>query len=237
VEFRTRRSEVHNATSIVQNAKLVVDASGRHSKAAKWLAALALSTPSETVVTNQPYTVSSALCAMPADFAEDWKQLTLIPATLDLGISVNLQAIEGRRWIIFVTTSGATRPPTDRQAFLALLGEVEQPLLRQYLSNLQLLSPISGTGHTNNRWRHYEALRDQPDNFVALGDAVAVLHPGYGAGMAIAAKEALALADCLQEQRSTEPSGEACGFARRFQQRIASIIADQWAIETAEGNG
>lgn len=238
VELRQRGSHSVGPTSTVQlSPALIVDASGRHSKASRWLAAIDFPTPDETMVINRPYRVSSCLCTIPANFADGWKQLTLIPETIEQGWTISVQQIEDGKWIIGLTTSGAERLPTQRAEFLHFLRGVSHPLLAPYFANIELCSPVAGGGHTANLLRHYDQLSRQPDNFIVLGDAMCSFHPGYGAGMQIAAQECLALADCLEEQRTADPASEAHGFARRFQQRIASIIASQWAIETAEGHG
>lgn len=63
-------------------ADLVVDASGRTSRAAQWLADLGHAPPEETIV-NAFAGYASRLYRHPADFAADWKYLYIRPSAPD----------------------------------------------------------------------------------------------------------------------------------------------------------
>ena len=143
-----------------------------------------------------------------------------------------MHQIEGGRWLVSITMNGNERPPTERAEFVACLQSLEHPLLSPLLAQMQWLTTVTGGGHATNRLRHYDQLACQPGNFIVLGDAVCVFHPGYGQGMKIAAQECLILNECLQAQR--DPNGNFTGFAHYFQRQITPIIAEQWALETAE---
>ena len=77
--------------------------------------------------------------------------------------------------------------------------------------------------------RHFEEATRQPENFIALGDSVCAFNPVYGQGMTIAAMGAMALDECLHEQKGARET-----FAKRFQQRLAKVNAAPWMLATSE---
>jgi 2-polyprenyl-6-methoxyphenol hydroxylase-like FAD-dependent oxidoreductase len=85
------------------------------------------------------------------------------------------------------------------------------------------LSPIIAYRATENRGRHDENLAQWPDDLVVLGDAACTFNPVHGQGMTVAALAALALQQCLRDQRSHAPKGDLTGLGQRFQEALARI--------------
>ena len=71
--------------------------------------------------------------------------------------------------------------------------------------------------------RHYERLARFPDNYLVMGDALTSFNPIYGQGMTVAACEALALRDALQE---IEP----LALRQRFFAAAAKLIDTPWQL-------
>jgi 2-polyprenyl-6-methoxyphenol hydroxylase-like FAD-dependent oxidoreductase len=214
-------------------ADLVVDASGRDSKAPEWLEALGYARPPETVINSFPG-YASRCYQRPENFQGDWQLLGILYKPPDFKRGGVIIPIEGNRWL--VTLGGAARdyPPTDEAGFLEYARSMPVPHLYDAIKDAQPLSPIYGYQRMENRLRHYERLARWPDGLVIFGDAVCAFNPYYGQGMTVAAQSALALDQCLREQRQRWPNGDLAGLGRRFQKALAKITATPWLMATGE---
>ena len=214
-------------------ADLVVDASGRSSRAPEWLRALGYTPPRETTV-NAFLGYTSRWYARPTALRADWK-LLLVQATPPVGTRGGVVLpVEGDRWI--VTLAGAARdyPPTDERAFLDFARSLPSPILAEAIEAAQPLSPIFGYRRTENRLRHCADLPRWPDGFVLIGDAVCAFNPVYGQGMAVCAQEVTVLGRSLRTQRQRRPRGDLTGLARRFHRELARTHAPAWMLATGE---
>jgi 2-polyprenyl-6-methoxyphenol hydroxylase-like FAD-dependent oxidoreductase len=224
VQLRARNHST--LTNEIQELKgdLMVDASGSTSPVVDWLKESNNEVPKETII--NPYLgYATRLYKIPEQFHERWKGIA-IQSTQQLPRSGALMEIEGRRWMVVLAGSGKDYPPTDERGYLAFARSLPDPALYEAMKDAQPLSPIYGYRRTENRLRHFERLRRQPEGFVAIGDAVCAFNPIYGQGMTVAALEALALDTCLRR--------EARDFSSHaFQRKIACIVAQPWRLATA----
>jgi 2-polyprenyl-6-methoxyphenol hydroxylase-like FAD-dependent oxidoreductase len=210
-------------------ADLVVDASGRGSRAPRWLEALGYPAPRETVV-NSFLAYASRLYRRPGRLAANGKGLHLQGTPANGGRGGLALPVEGDRLIVTRTGRGEACPPTDEAGFLAFAGDLADPALYDVLRDAEPLSPVAGHRATENRVRHYERLARRPENFVVLGDAACAFNPVYGQGMTTAALAAVTLGEALRGQ----PRGDLTGLAGRFQRRLARVNATPWLLATAE---
>ncbi|HEY0782696.1 MAG TPA: FAD-dependent monooxygenase, partial [Thermoanaerobaculia bacterium] len=107
-------------------ADLVVDASGRHSQAAAWLAELGYPALEQTVV-DALWGYASRIYKVPPGFSARWKSLLLMhrpPVLTRAGI---IQPIEGDRWMVTLAGVMEDYPPTDEEGFLAYARALAQP--------------------------------------------------------------------------------------------------------------
>lgn len=214
-------------------ADLVVDASGRNSKAPQWLTALGYPTPAESIV-NAHMGYASRLYQLPPDPKRDWRAFYLQAAPpVHAGFGGMFQ-LEEERWIVTMSGANGHYPPTDEAGFLEHARTLRHPLLYETLKNATPLSPIAGYRDMKNRWRHYEQMLRRPENFIVVGDAVCAFNPVYGQGMTIAALGADLLATCLDEQRCRQPKGQLTGLAHHFHQSLAKLLATPWMFATSE---
>jgi 2-polyprenyl-6-methoxyphenol hydroxylase-like FAD-dependent oxidoreductase len=205
------------------DASLVVDASGRGSRAPEWLQALGYPAPRQTVV-NAFLGYASRQYEPPLGFQADWRALFLqakAPHTTRAG---GLFPIEGGRWIVTVAGVGRDYPPTDDEGFLEFVRGLRTPILYEAIKDARPVTPIAGYRRTENQLRHYAELRRFPERLVVLGDAACAFNPIYGQGMSVAAESALVLNDWLSQ---AEPS-------LAFQRRLASSVATPWLLATGE---
>jgi 2-polyprenyl-6-methoxyphenol hydroxylase-like FAD-dependent oxidoreductase len=207
------------------DADLVVDATGRGSRAPSWLAALGYPAPPETLV-DPLLGYASRFYAIPPGFDPGWKALYLQadpPRTRRTG---GLFPQEGGRWICSLSGAGRDYGPTGEEAFLEFARGLRDPVLHEAIRDAEPLSPITGFRRTANHRRHYDRLAAWPRGFVVMGDAACAFNPIYGQGMTVAAISAVELDRCLRESpRDRE---------RRFQRRVARGGAGAWLISTGE---
>ncbi|MCY1062609.1 NAD(P)-binding protein [Nannocystis sp. SCPEA4] len=205
-------------------ADLVVDASGRASKAPTWLAALGYPEPAETVIDAQ---LGYATRLYELRARPDWKVLYIMGKPGQNPRGGVVYAVEGGRHIVTLVGYGGAFPPTDEAGFLEFAGGLRTPALRDVLAGATPCSSIHGYRRTENRLRHYERLRRWPHGFVVLGDAACALNPVYGQGMSVAAVASTHL-DAELRARPGQPPG------LRFQKRLAA--GNQAAFMTAVGD-
>jgi 2-polyprenyl-6-methoxyphenol hydroxylase-like FAD-dependent oxidoreductase len=225
--------ESTDSPPIVCRADLVVDASGRDSRAPRWLQALGYQPPAETVV-NSFLGYASRYYHRPPDQPWPWKAAIVQRARPRGTRSGVLAPLEGDRWIL--TLAGAARdyPPNDEEGFLRFARELQHPILHDVAKELTPASPIWSYRRTENRLRHYDRLARRPERFVVLGDAACAFNPAYGQGMTVAATHAATLHRCLRAQRAARSDGSLSGFARRFQRELANDLRVPWLMATGE---
>ncbi|HEX7318115.1 MAG TPA: hypothetical protein VF297_29700 [Pyrinomonadaceae bacterium] len=227
---RTRRS---GSTDEELRADLVVDATGRGSRAPRWLRELGYEAPEETVV-NAHLGYASRLFRVPGGFAENWKGAYVQVAPPRGTRGAIMLPVEGGRWLATLIGGDRDYPPTDDEGFMEFARSLPSPVIHDAIKSAEPLTPVRGHRATENRRRHYERLQRQPDNFIVTGDAACAFNPVYGQGMTAAALGALALDETLGEQRRQHPCGELDGLARRFQKRLAKANAAPWLLATGE---
>jgi 2-polyprenyl-6-methoxyphenol hydroxylase-like FAD-dependent oxidoreductase len=214
-------------------ADLVVDASGRGSRAPQWLASLGYGHVEETSVTiGVGY--ASRIYRCPDPLPTEWKVLVVLGPAPDYKRAGVIFPIEGGSWM--VTLGGWLRdyPPDDAAGFLDYARSLSQPDLYEAIKQAEPITPIAMYKYSANRWRHYERLSRLPEGFIVMGDAVCAFSPVYGQGMSVAAMEARTLETCLREQQSGTGNTHATSFPQRFQHAIAKEIKTPWLLSTGE---
>ncbi|QES39666.1 hypothetical protein DEJ49_00555 [Streptomyces venezuelae] len=205
-------------------ADFVVDASGHASRAPHWLAGLGYEPPRETVVPART-TYASTVFAPPLGHVADWQSL-LLTAAPGHPRQGALNVIEGGRLALTLTFADGTPPPTDHAALLHAAGLLRHPLLRDVIESATPLGPVHTCTRTENRWRHYDQLRRWPDQFLVMGDALAVTDPAHGQGMTLAVQSALVLDGMLSGHGTT------VGLAYRLRRALAHRLSPAWQSST-----
>ncbi len=206
-------------------AELVVDTSGRGSRAPEWLQAAGRAKPEETVV-DAFWGYATRIYEPVPDVQKDWKTLFIMnrpPYQPRAGI---IQPIEGDRWMVTIAGVMHDYPPTDEKGFLDFARSLPSPELHRAIQHARPLSRIYGYRRTANLLRHYDKA-DVPQGFAALGDSVCAFNPVYGVGMTLAGLEALELRRLLRENGGRLDS-------RSFQKRVAKLVTGPWALTTGE---
>lgn len=224
------RSGTRGEVGVELYADLVVDASGRSSRAPQWLESLGYKPPQETTV-NSYFGYATRFYRPPAEFKRDWQGILMSANPPEGNGGGAICPLEDGRWI--VTLGGAVRnyPPTDEEGFLQFARSLPSPIIYDAIRRAEPLTPIYGYRRTENRLRHYERLEKMPESFLVLGDAVCAFNPVYGQGMTAGALAAKTLDGCLREHNT---GNDLTGLGRKFQKRLAKVNATPWAMSTGE---
>lgn len=222
-----------NGTAAELAAQLVVDASGRSSKAPQWLQSLGYKMPQETAI-NSFLGYASRMYQSLGGSALDYKALYIMPKAPDHPRGGVIYQVEGGRWMVSLIGVGRDYPPTDAASFLNFAQSLRSPEIYEAIKDGQPLAPIYGYRRTENRWRHYERLSRFPENFVVVGDAVCAFNPVYGQGMTVAALGALTLDQCLKQQYQHRSNRQVTGLAQRFQKQLAKVNTVPWLMATGD---
>jgi 2-polyprenyl-6-methoxyphenol hydroxylase-like FAD-dependent oxidoreductase len=215
------------------SADLVVDATGRASRAPRWLTELGYDTPKETVV-NAHLGYASRLYRIPETFNADWTCAFVQSAPPERKRGAILFRVEGNRWLVTLVGGGRDYPPSDEAGFLEFARSLPVHTIYIAMRSAEPLTPIKTHRGTENRIRRFDRAKYLPENFLLLGDAVCAFNPVYGQGMTIASLGALTLRKCLREQEQRYPDGSLTGLSRRFQKQLAKVNKAPWLLATGE---
>jgi 2-polyprenyl-6-methoxyphenol hydroxylase-like FAD-dependent oxidoreductase len=219
-----RASETDRRVATELRADLVLDATGRASRAPRWLKDLGYEPPEEIVI-DAHLAYASRLFRIPEYFAGDWHCAYVQAAPPDQKRGAILFKVEDNRWLVTLIGRGGDTPPDDEAGFLEFARSLRVSTIFDAIRTAEPITPIRTHRATQNRLRRYERA-DLPENFVLLGDAVCAFNPVYGQGMTTAALGAMELRQCLRESSRS--------LSRRFQKRLAKINAAPWLLAIGE---
>jgi 2-polyprenyl-6-methoxyphenol hydroxylase-like FAD-dependent oxidoreductase len=213
---------VDGSTAEVLDADLVVDATGRGSRAPRWLQELGFEPPEEERV-EVDVSYATCLFRLPPDaLAGDLACLQAPTPESPRGGA--LARLEAGRWMLTLTGVLGDRPPTDPAGFLEFARSLRFPDIADAVGD----SPAAGTPvayrFAANLRRRYERLSRFPDGFLVVGDGVCSFNPVYGQGMTVAALEAVTLDRHLREHPTPRP--------RRFLRDLARVVDVPWQMAT-----
>ena len=129
----------------LSSAELVVDATGRGSKAPQWLYMMGYPTPLETTI-NPHLGYASRIYQLPADFQSDWRAMYLQPAPPTTVRGGGLYPLEKNRWIVTLWGGDGDYPPTTEFGFLEFARSLPSPLLyRAHLRSFGFYEKMLGS--------------------------------------------------------------------------------------------
>ncbi|MFE9251040.1 FAD-dependent oxidoreductase [Streptomyces sp. NPDC007088] len=203
----------------VLDADLVVDTTGRGSRATRWLTELGYPrVREERIRIDLTYTTVDFASPLPVDPIGDGAALVCVanPASPR---GATLARLRDRYSLSMYGLLGQA-PPTDRAGFLDYAAGLPVPEIHRAVRDAKMLDdPVSMHFPANVR-RRFEKLDDLPDGLLVLGDAACVFNPVYAQGMTVAAVESLVLRDHLDRGRPPRP--------RDFFRDLAAVIDAPW---------
>ena len=200
-------------------ADLVVDASGRGSRAVGWLAGLGQTVPDE--------------CRVDVDLGYATRMYRREPGSEPLGITVSTiprsrgggcLAVEGDRWLVTLAGMLGDHPPRDGAGFEAFAATLPAPDVHDVIRRCEPLTDPVPYRFRGSRWLRFDRVSEHPDGFVVLGDALCSVNPLYAQGMSLAAQQVEALRGLLERDGHVSPAA--------FHRAAGPLCRAAWEIAT-----
>ncbi|WP_241251157.1 NAD(P)/FAD-dependent oxidoreductase [Candidatus Protofrankia californiensis] len=214
---RTDFTRVDATHTDLIRADLVVDATGRASRSPDWLAALDMPRPPERR-TDVDLGYASRFYRYRPEHLDG--QRSIIISTMPGFRGGGAVALEGDRWHITLAGMLGDHPPTDPEGFEAFARTLPVPDIYDLVTSTEALSDPVPHRFSGSLRRHYERLKNPPEGFLAIGDAVCSFNPLYAQGMTVAAQQVRALQDCLRAGGPNLPA--------RFYQQAGRLVDVAW---------
>lgn len=204
-------------------ATLVIDATGRGSRAPRWLADLGFPAPEETTVDAQIRYVTRQFAARDGVLDDlDADIVGTRPGSGRAGVALRQ---EDRRWTVTLAEQFGGEPPSDLAGFCAFAATLPTAGIVTIAERCEPLGPAVRFAYPASRWRHWERLDRRLEGLVMIGDAVCSFNPIYGQGMSSAAHQALVLRQLLRSHGTH-------ALATRSAAAFARVVATPWALAT-----
>lgn len=218
-----RVTDRSDGSEAVLGADLVVDATGRGSRAPAFLDDLGYGRPVEDEVFIHLTYASMPVHIDPGTVHQNW--IVVMPKPGQPKGLVMFECENGT-WMVGVCAMFGQAVPRQHDELLEFAERLAPAPALATARKATPLATVSQHRVASNRWRRYDKMRRTPGGFLVLGDAICSFNPVYGQVMTVAAIETLALRDCLTQ-------GEH-GLPRRFFRQSAKTIKTAW--QTAVGS-
>lgn len=201
-------------------AELVVDASGRGSRAPRWLASMGFPEPAEERVEVRLAYTTRIFQRRSRHMNGD--VFAVIPQTPEGKRGGVVLAQEDDRWIVTLFGFFGEKAPEEMEGYMEFARSLPAPYIYDLLRDSEPLGEAVTYSFPASVRRRYEKLSRFPDGFLVFGDAICSFNPAFGQGMSVAALQAKALRKTLD--------GDARNIARRFFRDAAKLIDVPWNI-------
>ena len=201
-------------------ADLVVDATGRGSRAPAWLRTLGYSEPEEEKVEVDLTYTTRHFRRYPNHLGGDL--FAVVSPTPDGKRGGVMIAQEGDKWVVTLFGHFGNRAPGDLEGFREYAKTLPSPVIARFLQDAEPIDDDHAFRFPASVRRRYEKISRFPDGFLVFGDAICSFSPAYGQGMSSAALQAIALRKELNAGLSD--------IAPRFFRRAARVIDNPWNI-------
>lgn len=199
-------------------ADLVVDATGRTSKADEWLAEFGFAPPATKELRSYVGYATATVRLPDGVFPPGVVGILSHPHPGALRGSAVVPADNGLYQVAALGMMKAD-PPKDAEGFLAHLGAAPSPLVAEIAAKAEILEEPTVYKVRGSLRRMWEELPEHPAGFLPVGDAVMSFNPLYGQGMSVAACEAVTLRDEAAASGVADP-----GLAARAQAAFTPVV-------------
>ncbi|MGW2329847.1 NAD(P)/FAD-dependent oxidoreductase [Streptomyces sp. NPDC001700] len=207
----------------ILRADLVVDATGRASRAPDWLAALGHERPAEERVDVDLGYASRTYRRRPGHLDGD---LAVVVSTMPGRRGGGAITLEGDRWHVTLAGMLGDHPPTDHAGFEAFAATLPVSDVHDIVRDAEPLDDPVPHRFRGSLRRRYDRIAAPPAGFLVLGDSVSSFNPLYAQGMTVAAQQALVLRDRLRAD-----GADGLGPAR-FYREVAALVDIAWQMST-----
>ncbi|MFJ7269906.1 NAD(P)/FAD-dependent oxidoreductase [Streptomyces sp. NPDC099050] len=209
-------------------ADLVVDATGRRSRAGRWLTAIGGPGVEEEVL-DPGLAYSTRIYRAPRALAAGLPAVMVHPRPERgrPGYGATLFPIEDGRWIFTLTGTREARPPSDEPGFTDCARSLRSPLAAELLAAAEPLGGVRPFRATANRRRFFERL-PLPEGFLVVGDALTAVNPVYSHGMSVA------LLGAVRLDRELAERGARPGALPAIQAAMAEVASESWRMATEQ---
>ncbi len=204
------------ATSIA--ADLVVDATGRNSKAAEWLAEFGFGAPAIKELRSYVGYATATVRLPDGLFPPGVVGLLSHPHPGALRGAAVVPCDNGLYQVAALGMMKAD-PPKDAEGFLAHLEAAPSRLIADIARKAEIVDEPTVYKVRGSLRRMWEQLDRHPAGFLPIGDAVMSFNPLYGQGMSVAACEAVTLRDQVAAAGVADP-----GLAARAQAAFVPVV-------------
>ncbi|GAA2385794.1 FAD-binding monooxygenase [Streptomyces glaucosporus] len=201
-------------------ADLVVDASGRGSRALTWLEELGHPLPARTRVRADVVYVTRRFRREPHHLGGLMGVAVVGFPGMPRGGA--LLAEEDGRFAVVLVGQFGEEPPTDDEGMLAYAESLPGPDIAELLRTAEPLDRPVKMRYPASVRHHYEKLGRHLGGFLVAGDALCSFNPAYGQGMTAAAQQAILLRKLLAEGTDDLP--------RRFFRAAARAVDTPWLL-------
>jgi 2-polyprenyl-6-methoxyphenol hydroxylase-like FAD-dependent oxidoreductase len=203
------------------DADLVVDASGRGSRAPAWLREMGYERPEEERIEIGVGYTTRIYRSRPDDLS-GVKFVIIEPTPGRERRFGAMFRMEDGRWIVTLGGWLGERAPRDEAGFVEFARNLPAPDIHEVIKDAEPLGEAVKYNFPANLRRRYERLRKLPEGFLVTGDALCSFNPVYGQGMSVAALEAETLEGCL--------AGGLEYLPHRFYGRVSKVVDTPWKL-------
>lgn len=206
-------------------ADLVIDASGRGALTLDFLKASGYALPEEfAIAVDIRYTC--AVFELPIDDRRDWRILQTRPDPA-VGRRALVFPLEGgRNWLVGLGGVNGDSAPTDRDGFVEYARTLRTPTAYDAIRDAELQGDIVRFAFPKSFRRHFERMQAFPRGLLPIADTICRINPSFGQGMSVAAREAVLLADVIDDlARRDDPLAD---LAPAFFAALHTVLTDPW---------